>query len=152
MRNVNWLWLFPLTYAVHIAEEMLAGERFYIWIRHISGRTIGGQTFLILNLVFWVGMVGAILVARSGRALWLIPALGALVAVNGLGHLIGTFVAGSYSPGVVSGVVLWIPLGVYALWRSRREMSGRVLLGGIVAGVVVMAMVMVLALLTSRAG
>jgi hypothetical protein len=27
-----WLWLFPITYAIHIAEEGLAGERFHHWI------------------------------------------------------------------------------------------------------------------------
>ena len=25
----RWIWLFPASYAVHIAEEGLAGERFY---------------------------------------------------------------------------------------------------------------------------
>jgi hypothetical protein len=43
--NGRWLWLFPASYAVHIAEEGLAGERFYHWIHRVVGREIGARHF-----------------------------------------------------------------------------------------------------------
>jgi hypothetical protein len=36
----RWLWLFPTSYALHIAEEGLAGERFYRWIGRVTGREV----------------------------------------------------------------------------------------------------------------
>ena len=50
----GWLWLFPATYAVHIAEEGLAGQRFYRWIQRIPlvralGVQISGSSFLVVN-------------------------------------------------------------------------------------------------------
>jgi hypothetical protein len=41
----RWQWLFPASYAVHIAEEGLAGERFYRWIHRVVGREIGPHAF-----------------------------------------------------------------------------------------------------------
>src|SRR5664280_2807084 len=61
----RWLWLFPASYAVHIAEEGLAGERFYRWIHRVVGREIGPHAFFALNLVFETAMVAAVWRARS---------------------------------------------------------------------------------------
>jgi len=36
----RWLRLFPASYALHITEEGLAGERFYRWIGRVTGRQI----------------------------------------------------------------------------------------------------------------
>ena len=82
----RWLWLFPATYAIHIAEEGLAGERFYRWIRRVAGREIGPGAFLAVNLGYEAVMVVAVRQLRgSGKALWLVPALGTVTAANGIG-------------------------------------------------------------------
>jgi hypothetical protein len=106
-----WLWLFPLTYAVHIAEEGLAGERFYRWIARFAivrslGIRISGREFLTLNGIFMGAMLAAVSAASWSGYSWLTPALGMLVAVNGLGHLAGSLATRSYSPGLISGIFL----------------------------------------------
>jgi hypothetical protein len=122
----RWLWLFPATYAVHVLEEGLTGERFYRWIGHASGRVLDPPSFWLVNGVLWALMVIVIVCARKRVELgWIMATvLGTVAVVNGVGHAVGTAMVRSYSPGLVSGVLLWVPLGSWTLWHSRRAISG----------------------------
>lgn len=40
-----------------------------------------------------------------------------LVLVNGIAHAVGGLVLRGYNPGLVTAVVLFFPLGAYALWQ-----------------------------------
>ena len=131
----RWLWLFPASYAVHIAEESLAGEHFYRWIRRVSGREMGPTAFVAANLVYEAAMVAAVRHARGREdAVWIVPALGTVTAANGIGHLAGSLATRSYSPGVVSGVGVWFPLGLLALLRGRRVLPRAVWRRGVAIG------------------
>lgn len=125
-----WVWLFPLTYLAHIAEEYWGGVGFYRWIALIVGTKLSPQTFLQLNAIFWVVMTAMVAIAYRARAAdWLIVALGAIVLVNGLVHTVGSAITQSYSPGLVSGLCLWIPLGSWSLrraWQSGQRVTLRV--------------------------
>lgn len=134
-------WLFPVSYLAHILEEWLAGERFYFWVRRITGRTMSSRAFFVLNGMFLAAMVGAVLLVRAGRALWLIPALGLVVGVNGLGHLLGAVVTRTYSPGLVTGALAWIPLGWVAVMSSTLWLSPATWWLGAFAGVVITILV-----------
>jgi hypothetical protein len=112
------VWLFPFSYLLHILEEWLVGERFYFWVRRITGRTMSARTFFWLNGFFLLLMVVAVLLVRSRRAAWLVPALGFVVALNGFGHLLGALASRTYSPGLATGVLLWIPLGAWSILSS----------------------------------
>lgn len=147
----RWLWLFPASYAVHIAEEGLAGERFYRWIRRAAGREISPRTFAGMNLAYEAAMVAAVRHARQQEdAAWLVPALGAITAMNGLGHLAGTMVTRSYSPGLVSGVAVWVPLGLFAVIRGRQLLPREAWRRGVATGVLALGGVALLALPLSR--
>jgi Protein of unknown function with HXXEE motif len=133
LRARRWLWLFPATYLVHIAEEGLAGERFYRWVARVSGRSMSGRAFLGLNALYWTVMALAVRGAVRGRERrpWIAPALGTVVALNAVGHVLGSALSCSYSPGLVSGLLLWGPLGVVALASSgsRQRLQCGVLAG-----------------------
>ena len=62
------------------------------------------------------------------------PALGTITALNGIGHLAGSAVTHSYSPGTVSGVGMWAPLGLFVVIRSRQLLPRPVWRRGIMAG------------------
>ena len=133
-----WLWLFPAVFAAHIAEECLAGERFYRWIRRTAGREIDPGPFVVANLALELAMIGAVRRAtRRADAAWVVPTLGLVTATNGLGHLAGSIATRSYSPGAVSGAGLWAPLGVVALLSSRRTLPPRVWRRGVALGLLV---------------
>jgi hypothetical protein len=148
----QWLWLFPATYLAHILEEAFAGERFHIWIGRIADRRLSFRTFLALNGLFFAAMVIAIIVLQASRAPWLLPALGTLVLVNGVGHLAGTAATRTYSPGLVSGVLLWLPLGLAALLLSWRLLSAITFWYGVAAGFLFSGVVVVLAMISSHKG
>lgn len=96
-----WLWLFPLTYLIHLAEEAWAGERFYRWIAHVGGRPMSATAWICLNVLFFSAMVTAILGIRASAApLWFVPGLAAIVVINALAHVVSSRWTRTYSPGL----------------------------------------------------
>jgi Protein of unknown function with HXXEE motif len=147
----RWLWLFPASYAIHIAHEGVAGERFYRWIGRVTGREVSPGVFAGVNLAFEAAMVLAVRRALAREeAAWRVPALGTITAVNGIGHLAGSVLTRSYSPGVVSGVGMWAPLCLFAVIRSRQLLPRPVWRRGIMAGALILGSVVVLAVPLSR--
>jgi len=142
----RWLWLFPASYALHIAEEGLAGQRFYRWIGRVTGREISPGVFAGVNLACEAAMVVAVRRAQARQdAAWLVPALGTITAVNGIGHLAGSVITRSYSPGTLSGVAVWAPLGLFAAARSRQLLPRPLWRRGITAGALILGSVALLA-------
>ncbi|OGO69778.1 MAG: hypothetical protein A2Z37_07670 [Chloroflexi bacterium RBG_19FT_COMBO_62_14] len=95
-------------------------------------------------------MIVAVFTLRAGGPPWLLPALGMITAVNGLGHLAGTVATRSYSPGMITGLLLWTPLGLAALQVSRPTLSAPAWWLGIAAGLIVSGAVVGLAFAVSR--
>jgi hypothetical protein len=135
--RVAWIWLFPLTYLVHIGEEYWAGGGFAPWIARTAGVHLTMGEFLVLNGIGWVVMtIGVALVNGSRRWRWVLTALGGIVLLNAVLHAIGSVVTRSYSPGLVTGLVLWIPLGLFTLRRESRSAARPAFLKGVLAVVI----------------
>ena len=107
-------WLFPATGIVHFGEELFAGGGFYTWVTSVGGSRMSMARFASGTFVALVSLTVASWVARK-RYDWLLFALAAIVVTNALTHLAGTLLTRSYSPGTVSGLVLWLPLGAAIL-------------------------------------
>lgn len=136
-----WTLLFPLTYAVHIAEELWAGETFYRWVSRVAAVDLSREEFLAMNAIAMLVMIGGVIVANLMTVRLPIVALAAVTALNGTLHVFGTIVSGSYSPGVISGVLLWIPLGVYALRRTHGALPRAAFYAGVGLGFAAHALV-----------
>jgi hypothetical protein len=143
----NWTWLFPFSYALHIAEEYWGG--FYLWLSDLSGADLSREDFLLLNGIAFVVMTAGVAIGsmRPG-ARWLLAGFGTVVLVNSLLHIGGSMLTRSYSPGVVTGTVLWLPLGLYALRRVRREVSAGRFAAGIMLGIALHLLVTALAMVS----
>ena len=119
VRRRLWPLLFPATYLVHIAEEYWGGEGFYRWIARIGGSGLTAERFLALNALAWAVMfvvcAAAVLLPNLR---WPGVAFGTVVLLNGAAHVVASFATVTYSPGVVSGALLWIPLGAITLYDS----------------------------------
>jgi hypothetical protein len=119
----RWIWLFPLTYLIHMTEEYYGGEGFYRWISRLTGAHFTSQDFIALNVVAGFVMVAAMgLVAASSRFRFLLVAFGCVVLLNASLHLIFSILTRSYSPGVLSGLFCWVPLGTYTIRREWRAL------------------------------
>ncbi|HEV2762335.1 MAG TPA: HXXEE domain-containing protein [Pyrinomonadaceae bacterium] len=116
-----WPLLFPLTFVVHVAEEVWCGEGFPAWVSRVSGVEMTHERFLALNAAAWVVMLaGCLLAAGFERLRPLALPFATAVLINGLAHTGATALTATYSPGLLSGLLLWVPLGLYTLRRARR--------------------------------
>lgn len=133
-----WVWLFPGTYAIHLVEEAYGGEGFGNWARHLVGRSVRPLPFWIVSCALWLLMAVAVVVpGPPAYRLLLMSALGCIVGSNAIVHLVGTLVTRVYSPGLVTGLLCWLPLGTAALWRSWQTGPQALWWLGVVAGVAV---------------
>jgi len=112
-------------------------------------------------------------VRRAGRdesAGWMAIAIATIAVLNGMVHLLGTVrrrrtvsqcwpprsqataaVTGRYSPGLISGIVLYVPLGTLTLLRAAYQADPRTMTRGLWAGVAIHLAVFAVAFLLSRA-
>jgi hypothetical protein len=70
---------------------------------------------------------------------------GTVVLINGLLHVLGTAGSRSYSPGVITGTVLYLPLGIMALRLGRRRLFETTFWMAVAGGVVIHAVVAIVA-------
>ncbi|MGH7427349.1 MAG: HXXEE domain-containing protein, partial [Candidatus Methylomirabilaceae bacterium] len=99
---------------IHIAEEYWGG--FLIWFPKFTGLRMTRTRFVIVNTLF---VVLCVLAAISGqRRLVFSLSVAALIFINAIIHIVGTVRFRRYSPGLVSALLLYIPLAVYAYSRS----------------------------------
>jgi hypothetical protein len=112
-RLVPW---FPLAAALaHISEEFVLPGGFGAWYRryrsHVARIT---PRFLVLvngGLILACLNVALIGVNPVGAGYWLLIA--GIMASNGLWHAWATCKSRCYSPGVVTGVLVYVPMAVY---------------------------------------
>ncbi len=80
--------------------------------------------------------LGLVVVLVSRRAIpeWAVVALGVHLLLHAVMRIFGTLVFASISPGLISGVLLCLPLAVWSLARGYRQLSHRALRAGAIAG------------------
>lgn len=131
MLTMNALFLAPLcAAALHIFEEFVCPGGFAAWDRRYRpafSASITPRLHLIVNglLLLVCYDVWAFRATPAGVALWLIVM--ALLFGNALWHVVGAVKTRSYSPGIVTGLLLYVPLSVYGY--ARLLQSGRVDVG-----------------------
>src|SRR4051794_27333074 len=111
-------WSLTIAAVVHIFEEFVYPGGFTRWwcaYRPDIAPSVTNR-FLVLINVFLVGFNAIVAIAvqaprGNGVAIWLLMA--ALLAGNGVFHVIGSIATGRYSPGMISGVLIYVPLAVY---------------------------------------
>jgi hypothetical protein len=134
---MNWLWWAPLLAVLaHILEEFVYPGGFADWDRAYRPKIRGSITprlHLVVNaaLIFWcvnVGVAGSaggvvnlggvgirsMLPPQYAVAGWL--ALAALLFSNAIFHIVGTVQTHRVSPGVRTGLLLYVPLAAYGFW------------------------------------
>jgi hypothetical protein len=150
-RDAALLWLLPPAFAAHVAEELIAGEGFRRWISRIGGGTLSLRSFLTINAIgFLVFIAGVVLATRREAAGWVAVSLATLVSVNAVLHALGTAVTGTYSPGLITGLVLYVPIGSLILLRAASQADQRTRTIGVAAGLAGQALVFATALALAR--
>lgn len=132
-----WLWLFPVTYLIHIAEESWGGDGFSEHIRKTRGVKLKKRDFFLMAGLSWLGMVVLIVFAERLKFPELILIIfGTAFLANGLSHTATALRKVEYNPGLVTAILLWIPQGAITLARLAGAMSGGRYLMGMFIGLV----------------
>jgi hypothetical protein len=146
-------WLYPATYAIHIMEEWRGGAGFTAWLAGVAGVELAAEKFLVWNALALLLMGASVPVALRFRHLrWLPLAYGVAFALNALSHLAASLYTVSYSPGLASGLLLWLPLGVWTLLYYKSTLTRRGRRAGLVVGVSMHCAVLLLTLMGERLG
>jgi hypothetical protein len=144
MTLTDLLWLATAAYGVHILEEYQLNWR--DWARAVIGLPVEWNDFYVVNaLVIVFGIVAANL-ARHAPGLAL--AFPALMLINATFFHVLPFAStrGRFSPGLLTAVVLFYPIGIACYWRASHggALRMRSLIISLVLGALLMASPIVL--------
>lgn len=118
-----WMWLFPVTYLIHIAEEYWGGEGYTAYLYRLRGVHLSTARFLAFQSLGVVLIcIGIVISLNLKWPRFFLTIMGALVLSNGITHTVTALRHGGYGPGLVSCVLIWIPLGLVTLILLQGEM------------------------------
>ena len=124
---MDWIFLAFVGAAVlHVLEEYFYPGGFPDFMKKSSPIFAPFVTTSFAILINGLFLVLCILGAFFGkRALVFGLSIGNLLVFNGLTHLAGSLRAGRYAPGLISGLLLYLPLGVmaYVLFLRSGQLS-----------------------------
>ena len=149
--NMIWPWLFPFTYLLHIAEEYWGGGGYSAYLSRTKGVDLTARRFLFMTGAGLVLMIVGIPLAYTFRFPQLLMIiLGTVFLVNGVSHTISGMVTAKYNPGLLSGMLIWIPLGILTLVQLTGRMSAARYLTAVAVGVGIQVIVSLLSLKGGR--
>ena len=140
-----WLaWLLPLAFALHILEEWFAG--FPEWVALVVGSPLPRTAFVVINAIALTVMIAAIRVSTTREDDgWMAIASASILFINAFAHVLGSVVTRSYSPGLITGVVFYLPIAGLVLLRASSQAQGGGFARGVAGGVAIHAAVVVVA-------
>jgi hypothetical protein len=116
-------WFVLTALVLHVVEEIPA---FPQWATRHFGTT--SLTYFVLSHIPLLAAVVYIAhrASRSGVAavwVWLLTAVQSALAANGVFHVVATLWFREYSPGLVTSVLLYVPVTAYLLPRAARQLG-----------------------------
>ena len=136
-------WLIPIVFLAHQLEEYFG--QFPQWYSNLLNAQLSGRDFIMINSIGLFIITVASLSYYFNKSNFILVVLGTVVIVNGWTHLLLSLFTLSYSPGTISGVVLFIPLGtmIYRKLLPLLKSSEKIL--AIVIGILFQVMVSAIA-------
>lgn len=115
----DWIFVALVSAAIiHILEEYAYPGGFADALKNLlpkSAHLLTPRFHVFVNGVFLLLCLGSALIGRANLVFSL--SVFSLVFVNAILHLRGSIVTKGYYPGVISGILLYIPLAVYSYWK-----------------------------------
>jgi hypothetical protein len=115
---MHWLFIgFLIASILHMTEEFFLPGGFMAVIKKVNptfGAFVNVPAAIVINGLQLMLCVIVIFVGPSNLAFSLSPA--GLIFVNGLVHLAGAIKLKGYSPGMVTGTVVYIPLSIFGFY------------------------------------
>ncbi len=132
----RWLWLFPPAYLAHLIDERFWGAGTANWAYTNTGIYFTNAGWLAVNVPSMLLLtIAAALSAARIWPQWVGVALAVHFVLHALVRIIGTAATGQVSPGVVTGVLICLPLAIPTLVRGYQSLSTPSYRRGLLAGV-----------------
>ena len=111
VKSVHIAWMIPATFFFHLLEEFFGG--FSIWFSELFNADLSKGNFIAINAVaLTIILILAILYSYGKIKRIVLVVLGAMFFLNGVLHLLLSIFTMKYSPGTITGLILFVPLGV----------------------------------------
>jgi hypothetical protein len=144
-RGVTDVWSFPATYLLHLAEEYFVAGGFPRWAERTLAVRFSEAEFVAWNAFALALMcVAAWLVSRDSKFRFIEIALGIAVLGNVVAHVLASLVTWTYSPGLITGILVWTPLGIARVRRALQASTQKARTAGTYLGVAVVLMTLVI--------
>ena len=113
------LWLLPLIVLLHIVEEFLFPGGFRAWYQSYRPEIASSLTvrfLIIINAILIIVSIIPILMGTTqyGVAFWL--TIVAILFSNALFHIVAGFRSKAYNPGLITSLLLYLPLSIFGYW------------------------------------
>lgn len=133
----------PAAFVLHVVEE---APLFVTWFNSRVTPQISQSSFLTVNAIAFVITLGIAISISASRAplqgLVGVAWVSFLMLANGLFHFVATVAHGSYCPGVITGVFLYLPLSLLFMRGVAHEAHVPALVVAVVALAGAMPMVL----------
>jgi len=133
-----WTWLVPIAFTIHVVEEAFGGDGLMEWMAAGGGVDWSLVEFLGANMVGLGVLCLAAWAARRWEA-WRWPLVSGVTIfiANGIWHAAICVMTRSYIPGVLTGLLLYIPVGGFVIFRLRNQIPPGVYIFAIFVGMVI---------------
>lgn len=114
--SLQWLLWAPLGAAcIHMFEEFAWPGGFRGWYRTYRGNagTVSRRFLFFINAGLLIGLIQAALVGSTVFGVAWLLIFSAILFSNGCWHIWASYRTRSYSPGTISGALLYLPLAVF---------------------------------------
>ena len=140
-------WSLPLLYLVHALEEFYVGERFPVWFSRVLHADLSDADFILINTIGVSAFFFVVLIYSIYRKnTIMVIGLGSVLFINGFVHLFSSIISGSYSPGTISGLFLYIPMGFLLFFRTMPPLTPQQRITGLAMGGLIHVVVAAVAL------
>lgn len=136
--------LIPLTIFLHQLEEYFG--QFPNWFSNLMNAQLSNQDFIVINSV---GLFVFTLFSLSyffNKKNTILVSLGTLVFVNGVTHITLSVFTYSYSPGVITSIILFLPLGILIFKRILPKLNPLEKIISIGIGIIILIIVSMIAI------
>ena len=100
--SLIWMWLFPVTYLIHIAEEYWGGEGYMAYLYRLRGVRLSTARFFFFQFLGVALVIIGIFLSRYLKwPRFMLAVMGAVVLANGITHTVTAIRDQGYRPGLV---------------------------------------------------
>jgi hypothetical protein len=127
-------WFLPAAYLLHLLDEYFIGAGFAGWFSMLFKASLSESNFIVINAAgLTIVLLIAILYTLGKANNFVLATVGSLFFINGIIHPLVSFLTATFSPGTITGVIIYLPFGlivfikIFPLLQEQQRMFSVVL-------------------------